>query len=97
MFQTIIEACNCLAKINTYDLKTLVISSPTDSNNVTGMEPSQYFAFIVLRSLSQMLLDENTLFVGKVISALAKLLKFKEGKIAYGERRKIFCTYVENF
>lgn len=61
------------------------MAAPSDSNNVTGMKPSQYLAFIVLNSLSQMLFDENTLFVSKLISTLARLLKYKEGKIAFGK------------
>ncbi|XP_050361625.1 serine-protein kinase ATM [Nymphalis io] len=78
----IVEACNCLAEVGAYDMKTLVTVPPADTTRVRDLNPKQYIAILVLRSLSEQLFDEDPTVSNKVTKALNRLLKFRDGKAA---------------
>ncbi|XP_047986842.1 serine-protein kinase ATM-like [Leguminivora glycinivorella] len=78
----IIEACNCLSEIGTYDLKTIVTVPPPDTKRVTHLPPKQSFAFAVVAVLSEALCDDNPAATNKAVGALSDLFKYREGKDA---------------
>ncbi|XP_061707147.1 serine-protein kinase ATM isoform X2 [Cydia pomonella] len=78
----IIEACNCLADIGTYDLKTIVTVPPPDTKRVIHLPPKQSFAFAVVAILSEVLCDENPAAINRAVGALSDLFKYREGKDA---------------
>ncbi|RVE48633.1 hypothetical protein evm_006704 [Chilo suppressalis] len=97
--KTIIEACNCLAEIGTYDLKTLVTLPPIDTQRIVGGEPRQTLASIVVTSLFEVLFDENPQVTNKVTKTLNRLLKFKEGEEAIdsdGIERQILKAFTSD-
>ncbi|XP_063617686.1 serine-protein kinase ATM [Cydia splendana] len=78
----IIEACNCLAEIGTYDLKTIVTVPPPDTKRVIHLPPKQRFAFAVMAVLSEALCDDNPAATNKAVAALSDIFKYREGKDA---------------
>ncbi|XP_039752989.1 serine-protein kinase ATM isoform X2 [Pararge aegeria] len=78
----IIEACNCLAEIGTYDIKTLVTVPPVDTQNILNLSPRQFFLQAVILSLSEHLFNEDPTVSNKITKALSRLLKFRDGKAA---------------
>ncbi|XP_063838719.1 serine-protein kinase ATM isoform X1 [Ostrinia nubilalis] len=77
--KTIIEACNCLAVIGTYDLKTLVTVPPPNTKKIVQAEPKQHFAQAVVAALAEFLFDENPAVTNKITKTLHCLFKFREG------------------
>ncbi|KAI5641469.1 telomere-length maintenance and DNA damage repair domain-containing protein [Phthorimaea operculella] len=80
--KTVIEACNCLAEIGNYDLKTLVTVPPANTQWINSVPPRQYFAIAVTTALTEVLFDENPLVTNAVSKALKRLFQYKEGKMA---------------
>ncbi|CAH0725816.1 unnamed protein product, partial [Brenthis ino] len=78
----IIEACNCLAEVCTYDLKTLVTVPPPDTRSIMDLSPKQYFANLVLESLLKHIFDEDPIVSKKITHALSDLLKYRDGQLA---------------
>ncbi|XP_073941777.1 serine-protein kinase ATM-like isoform X3 [Choristoneura fumiferana] len=78
----IIEACNCLSEIGTYDLKTIVTVPPPDTKRVTHLSPKQCFAFTAVDVLSEVLSDENPAATNKAVLALSDIFRYREGKEA---------------
>ncbi|XP_048483774.1 serine-protein kinase ATM [Plutella xylostella] len=81
--KTTIKVCNCISELGTFDLKTLVMAAPPDTKTVVDLKPAQYFAIVVLKSLARVLVGEAPAVVSKVMGTLARLLKYREGKIAF--------------
>ncbi|XP_072936623.1 serine-protein kinase ATM [Epargyreus clarus] len=77
-----VEACNCLAEIGTYDIKTLVTVSPVNTNKILKTPPKQYFANVALKACSDILFNENPSTCNKVIDAISHILKFADGRNA---------------
>lgn len=84
--QIIVEACNCLAEIGAYDMKTLVTVSSADTRLIRDLNPKQYFATSVLLSLTEHLFDEDPNVSNKITKALNRLFKFRDGKEALGKK-----------
>ncbi|XP_023934790.2 serine-protein kinase ATM [Bicyclus anynana] len=78
----IIEACNCLAEIGTYDIKTLVTVPPVDTKTILNLYPKQYFAQTVILCLTEHLFNEDPILSNKITKALSRVLKFRDGKAA---------------
>ncbi|KAL4708134.1 hypothetical protein ACJJTC_009913 [Scirpophaga incertulas] len=74
------EACNCLAKIGTYDLKTLVTLSPIKARSLVDTHPRGVIASAAINSLCRVVFDEDPAVTNKVAKALNRLLKYKEVK-----------------
>ncbi|KAG6455766.1 serine-protein kinase ATM [Manduca sexta] len=72
------EACNCLSAIGTYDLKTLVTVPPPDTQKLVTVNPKNYFVFVVIKSLVDIIFDENTKLMDKTLETLHSLMKFVE-------------------
>ncbi|CAG4944828.1 unnamed protein product [Colias eurytheme] len=77
----IVQACNCLSEVCTYDIKSLV-TVPADTKKAVTLAPNEYFAFIVLTILSEKLFDEDPAVNSKAAKAINRLLKFRDGKLA---------------
>ncbi|XP_047544765.1 serine-protein kinase ATM isoform X2 [Vanessa atalanta] len=78
----LVGACNCLAEVGAYDMKTLVTVPPADTTRVRDLNPKHYIAILVLKSLSEHLFDEDPTVSNKVTKALNHLLKFRDGRAA---------------
>ncbi|XP_034831737.1 serine-protein kinase ATM-like [Maniola hyperantus] len=78
----IIDACNCLAEIGTYDIKTLVTVPPMDTTKILNLNPKQYFAQTVISCLTEHLFNEDPTVSNKVTKALCWILKFRDGQAA---------------
>ncbi|CAG5022045.1 unnamed protein product [Parnassius apollo] len=76
-----VEASNCLAEVVTYDLKTLVTVPPNDTKIIINIKPTQYFAITVVKSLFEIIFDEDPTVSDKATKALYLLLKFKDGSL----------------
>lgn len=79
-----IKACNCLSEIVSYDLKTLVTVPPGDTQKTVDIAPKNYIACVVLKSLAQVMFDDDPVVTGKVAETLNSLLKCREGNDALG-------------
>ncbi|XP_053625660.1 serine-protein kinase ATM [Plodia interpunctella] len=77
--KTIIEACNCLSLIGTYNLKTVVTVSSSNPSQITKMAPNSYFTTIVMKTLSNVIFEEGPNLTKKVAKALNQLLKYRDG------------------
>lgn len=73
--KTIVETCNCLAEIGIYDLKTLVTVPPRDTHKVVSVTPTKCFVTIVVKSLSETLMDDNPTVTSKAAETLSNILK----------------------
>lgn len=69
------ETCNCLAEIGIYDLKTLVTVPPRDTHKVVSVTPTKCFVTIVVKSLSETLMDDNPTVTSKAAETLSNILK----------------------
>lgn len=58
---------------------------PSNTSIMTDVQPKQYFAIVVIKSLSDIIFDENPAVTSGVARALRSLLKYREGKVALGE------------
>ncbi|KAM3964649.1 serine/threonine-protein kinase tefu [Aphomia sociella] len=77
--KTIIEATACLSEIGNYDLKTLVTVPANNTTQIVNIQPPQYFAHIVMMTVSDILFDENPSVTNKGAKTLNSLLKFQDG------------------
>ncbi|XP_068621125.1 serine-protein kinase ATM [Battus philenor] len=75
----LVAASDCLAEIGTYDLKTLVTVPPNDTTKLINLRPPEYFTFAVVKSLLEMLFDENPVISLKMTNALYHVMTFKDG------------------
>lgn len=74
--QTLIEACNCLSEISSYDLKTLVTVPPADTQSMRSINPTRYFMQVVGKSLLEVFFDEDPTVTDEIAETLSNLLKF---------------------
>ncbi|CAB3231054.1 unnamed protein product [Arctia plantaginis] len=73
--KTIIEACNCLSEISSYDLKTLVTVSPINTDGIKNVNPKAYFIQVTVKALLGVIFDEDPNVTNEVSAALIKLLQ----------------------
>ncbi|XP_022833925.1 serine-protein kinase ATM [Spodoptera litura] len=74
--KTIVEACNCLSEISSYDLKTLVTVPPADTNQIMAANATRYFMQVVGRALLEVFFDEDTNVTDEIAETMNDLLKF---------------------
>ncbi|CAH0603140.1 unnamed protein product [Chrysodeixis includens] len=73
--KTIIEACNCLSIISSYNLKTLVSVPPSYTERVKTVNPTRFFMQVVGKSLLEVLFDQDATITDEVSVTLKNLLK----------------------
>ncbi|CAK1549906.1 unnamed protein product [Leptosia nina] len=76
----LVEACNCVAELSTYDLKTLVTVPPANTEKISTLPPKQYFVYHVLLTLSSELFDDNPSVNNKVAIVINHAMKYRDGK-----------------
>lgn len=75
----VIEASNCLSEIGIYDLKTYVTVPPNSTKQLIDVKPTQYFAITAVKSLLEIIFDENPTISYETAKALRDLMKFRDG------------------
>ncbi|XP_047515657.1 serine-protein kinase ATM [Pieris napi] len=78
----VIEACNCLAEMATYDIKTLVTVPPADTERLESLSAKEYFTYKTLETLSSELFDKDPSVNGKVAVVINRILRYRDGKLA---------------
>ncbi|CAH1644928.1 unnamed protein product [Spodoptera littoralis] len=74
--KTIVEACNCLSEISSYDLKTLVTVPPADTNQIMAANATRYFMQVVGKALLEVFFDDDTNVTDEIAETMNDLLKF---------------------
>ncbi|XP_026737951.1 serine-protein kinase ATM isoform X2 [Trichoplusia ni] len=73
--KTIIEACNCLSIISSYNMKTLVTVPPAYTERTKTVNPTRFFLQVVGKSLLEVLFDQDATITDEVSVTLKNLLK----------------------
>ncbi|XP_063891264.1 serine-protein kinase ATM [Helicoverpa armigera] len=74
--KTIVEACNCLSEITSYDLKTLVTVPPADTQLVRTVNPTRYFMQVVGKALLEVFFADDANITDEIAETMNDLLKF---------------------